>query len=64
MEAWMKTADLSAEETAKKLYEKALDEDVLHVYTVSGRIYDVAESFQKELESMFKPMFAIEKRWM
>ncbi|WP_027398403.1 ABC transporter substrate-binding protein [Anaerovorax odorimutans] len=48
MEAWVKTADLSAEETAKGLYEKALDEDVLQIYTVSGRIYDVAESFQKK----------------
>lgn len=48
METWVKTADLSAEETPEELYEKALDEDVLQIYTVSGRIYDVAEAFQKE----------------
>lgn len=48
MEVWLQTADLWAEETAQELYEKALQEDVLQIYTVSGRIFDVAESFQKQ----------------
>lgn len=48
MQAWLKTADLSAEEMADELYERALDEDILQIYTVSGRIYDVAEAFQEE----------------
>lgn len=48
MTVWMQTADLSAVETAQELYEKALQEDILQIYTVSGRMFDVAESFQKQ----------------
>lgn len=48
MEVWLETANLQSEETADDLYKHALNEDVLHVYTVSGRLFDVAESFQKE----------------
>lgn len=47
-EIWKETADLVAEETADELYEKALYEDVLQIYSVSGRLFDVAELFQKK----------------
>lgn len=45
MEEWAKKANLSAEETAEELYEAAKQEDVLQIYTVSSRLFDVAESF-------------------
>ena len=36
-DAWLAEAALDKEETAEELYEKALKEDVLVVYTVSTR---------------------------
>ena len=47
-EKWLEAAKLNAVETPEELYEKALDEDVLTIYTVSSRLLDVAESFQKQ----------------
>lgn len=45
---WEKTAKLDAEETSEELYEAAKGEGVLSIYTVSSRLFDVAESFQKQ----------------
>jgi iron(III) transport system substrate-binding protein len=46
--AWEKTARLTAAETPEQLYEAALEEDTLVVYSTSSRMLDVAASFQKE----------------
>ncbi len=48
MEDWLKEAKLDAEETREELYQKALKEDTLVIYTESSRMGDVAKSFQKE----------------
>lgn len=48
MQAWAKNANLVAEETSEELYTKALEEDVLQIYTVSSRLFDVAQSFQEK----------------
>lgn len=48
MDNWAETARLDADETAENLYNAALEEDVLKIYTVSSRLFDVAESFQKQ----------------
>ena len=45
---WIKDADLEAKETADELYQAAKEEDVLQIYTVSSRLFDVAESFEKQ----------------
>ncbi len=46
MALWLETAQLSAVETPEELYEKALAEDVLTIYSVSSRMLDVAEAFE------------------
>lgn len=48
MDIWAENAKLDAEESAESLYKAALEEDVLKIYTVSSRLFDVAESFQKQ----------------
>lgn len=48
MKEWEKTAQLSAEQSSEELYEAAKSEGVLNIYTVSSRLFDVAESFQKQ----------------
>lgn len=48
LEKWLKSAGLDEMETPEDLYEKALNEGVLTIYTVSSRVMDVAESFQKQ----------------
>ena len=48
MTDWEKAAKLQAEQSAEELYEAAKGEDVLNIYTVSSRLFDVAESFQKQ----------------
>lgn len=47
MQEWLEAANLDAEEPPEDLYEKALNEGVLTIYTVSSRIMDVAESFEQ-----------------
>lgn len=47
MKEWLKTANLAAKETPDELYQKALSEDTLIVYSNSTRIIDVKESFEK-----------------
>lgn len=48
MEEWLEYADLEAEETAEELYEKALTENTLIIYSTTTRIYDVKESFEAQ----------------
>lgn len=48
MDSWAEAAELDKDETADELYEAAKKEDVLKIYTVSSRLFDVAESFQKQ----------------
>ena len=46
MDRWLETAALDAQESPQELYEKALKEDVLIVYTVSTRLAQTKESFE------------------
>lgn len=48
MTDWEKAAQLTAEQSSEELYEAAKGEGVLSIYTVSSRLFDVAESFQKQ----------------
>lgn len=48
MVAWQKQAGLQEEDSPKQLYDKALNEDVLTIYTVSSRLFDVAKSFEEQ----------------
>ena len=48
MQTWEENAMLNKEETTQELYEKALEENILQIYTVSGRLFDVAEAFQQK----------------
>ncbi|MCR5769151.1 MAG: substrate-binding domain-containing protein [Lachnospiraceae bacterium] len=45
---WLESARLDADETPEELYTQALKEDVLIVYTVSTRLTEVKESFERE----------------
>lgn len=45
--AWLEAANLDKLETAQELYELALKEDTLVVYSTTTRIYQVKESFEK-----------------
>lgn len=48
MEVWLRNARLDAEETPQELYQKALAEDTLVIYSSSTRIMDVKDSFEKQ----------------
>ena len=48
MEAWLATANLTAKEAPDELYEKALSEDTLVIYSNSTRLMDVKDSFEKQ----------------
>lgn len=48
METWLMNAHLDAEETPEELYEKALAEDTLVIYSSSTRIMDVKDSFEAQ----------------
>jgi len=48
MTEWLSIANLQETETSEELYEKALKEKTLTIYTVSSRILDVAASFEEE----------------
>lgn len=52
-EKWLVNANLDKEESVQELYEKALDEDILVVYTISTRVTDVKESFEKEYPGLY-----------
>ena len=48
MEIWLQNAHLDAEETPEELYEKALTEGTLIIYSSSTRVMDVKDSFEKQ----------------
>ncbi len=48
LDAWLQNANLNAQEDSQSLYEDALSEDTLVVYTTTTRIYDVKESFEQQ----------------
>ncbi|MFA9466263.1 MAG: ABC transporter substrate-binding protein [Velocimicrobium sp.] len=48
METWLEKANLGATETKEELYEAAQSEDTLVIYTVTTRVFDVKESFERE----------------
>lgn len=48
MDDWYETANLESEETAEELYEKALEENILIVYSTTTRIYDVKDTFEAQ----------------
>ena len=48
MDIWLQEANFDAKVSEDELYQAAKEEDVLKVYTVSSRLFDVAESFQKQ----------------
>lgn len=48
LEKWLLEADLSAGESSEELYNAALEEDTLVIYSVSSRAFEVKESFEKK----------------
>ncbi len=46
LNTWYEETDFSGTETAEELYAAALEEDTLVVYSITTRIYDVADSFE------------------
>ncbi len=48
LQEWYEQANLDAQETPAELYEKALQEQTLVIYSITTRIFDVAESFEAE----------------
>ena len=48
MEKWQASAELSDHLTKEQLYENALQEDTLVIYSVSSRVFEVKSSFEKE----------------
>jgi len=48
MEKWLETAKLDAAESPEELYAAALKEDTLVIYSISTRMMDVKESFEKK----------------
>ncbi len=49
---WLQGAKLDAEETPEELYEAALGEGMLVVYSTSTRMFDVAKSFEEQYEGL------------
>ena len=47
MKEWLKTAELQDHYSAEELYQKALNEETLVVYSVSTRVFDAKETFEK-----------------
>lgn len=48
LDNWEKEALAASNETSEELYEKALDEGKLTVYTVSSRVFDAKKTFEEE----------------
>ncbi len=48
MDEWLTGAQFDAEHTPDELYEQALAEDTLIVYSTTTRIYEVKDSFEKQ----------------
>lgn len=52
MKDWEEMAELSAAESPEELYQKALQEDMLVVYSVSSRTFEAKESFEKDYQGL------------
>lgn len=48
LQEWLLAAELSDHATSEELYQEALKEDTLVIYSVSSRTFEVKESFEKE----------------
>lgn len=48
MKSWAESVHLYDHASPEELYQAALEEDTLVIYSVSSRIFDVKESFEKE----------------
>ncbi len=48
LDEWRGTAQLTAEQTPEELYELAIEEDTLIIYSTTTRIYDVKETFEEQ----------------
>lgn len=48
LQAWLESAQLDAQETPDELYAKALQEEILTIYTISTRITSTKTSFEKQ----------------
>ena len=48
MRRWLQEAKLEEKESAEELYQAALTEDTLVIYSVSSRAFEVKEQFEKE----------------
>ena len=53
MQEWLQTARLTAEETPEELYQKALLEDTLVIYTITTRITEVKKSFEEQYPGLY-----------
>ncbi len=46
LDNWQQAAELDDQQTSEQLYQAALNEDTLIVYSITTRIYDVKDSFE------------------
>ena len=53
LNVWKESSHLAGDESVDELYEKALKEDILIVYTVSTRATEVKEGFEKEYPGLY-----------
>ncbi len=53
VKSWLKATDLTAEETPEELYQKALKEDTLIIYTITTRITEVKRSFEAQYPGLY-----------
>lgn len=59
LDNFAETANLTAQETKEELYEKAKDEGILTIYTVSTRMMDVANAFEEEYPELITKVLDI-----
>lgn len=59
MDAWYEEAGLDEEETAEELYEQALEEGILVIYSTTTRIYDVKDTFEAEYPGLTVEIYDI-----
>ena len=52
MQKWLSSAKLSGNESAEELYQAALEEDTLVIYSVSSRVFEVKESFEQQYQGL------------
>lgn len=57
MERWVQQARLDADETPQQLYEAALKEDTLVVYSTSTRIIEAGSSFEEQYPGLVVEVF-------